>query len=309
MNQFPILLKREFWEHRNTFIVLPLVTAGFMIFMMVSLYIAVDIVGIKAHITLDNDESSREVIVEGGQVDEAFDLMFSKLSNLPSSEREHTLYQILHGLSLPLLAILWVVVFFYLIVSLYDDRKDRSILFWKSMPVSDIKTVLAKLVTGLILVPAVYLVCLASVQLVLLIVGSLAAIGHDVSIWAVLWEPSHLFSRWLTLIAYLLFQAIWSLPFYGWIILVSAWANSVPLAWIIGIPIAFSVVERIVSNNNLVAEWFADHASPVAIAHDQELQVTDLLTRLIDIDTLVGLLVGFALIAGATWLRGRGDEI
>ena len=177
------------------------------------------------------------------------------------------------------------------------------------MPVSDIKTVLAKLVTGLILVPAVYLVCLASVQLVLLIVGSLAAIGHDVSIWAVLWEPSHLFSRWLTLIAYLLFQAIWSLPFYGWIILVSAWANSVPLAWIIGIPIAFSVVERIVSNKNLVTEWFADHASPVAIAHDQELQITDLLTRLIDIDTLVGLLVGLALIAGTTWLRGRGDEI
>ena len=307
MNQFPILLKREFWEHRNAFIVLPLVTAGFMILAMVSLYIAVDVVEIEAHMTFDTDESSHEVNIEEGEA--AFDLMFSKLSNLSPSEREHTLYQILHGLSLPLLAILWVVVFFYLIVSLYEDRKDRSILFWKSMPVSDINTVLAKLVTALILVPAVYLACLASVQLVLLIVGSLAAIGHDVSIWAVLWEPSHLFSRWITLIAYLLFQAIWSLPFYGWMILVSAWANSVPLAWIIGIPIAFSVVERIVSDNNLVAEWFADHASPVAIAHDQELQIADLLPRLMEIDTLIGLLVGVALVYGAIWLRGRGDEI
>ena len=309
MNQFPILLKREFWEHRNTFIVLPLVTTGFMILMMVGFYIAVDIGGINADITPDRDGSSHQVTRDEVHADEAFELMLSKLASLPPSEREHKLYKILNGLGTPLLVILSIVVFFYLIVSLYNDRKDRSILFWKSMPVSDINTVAAKLVTALLLVPAVYLVCLAVVQLVFLIIASLAAMGQDVSIWAALWEPSNLVGRWLTLIVYVLFQAIWNLPFYGWMILVSAWANSVPLAWIIGIPIAFSVAERIVSDDNLVSAWFASHASPVVIAHDQELQITDLLPRLLDIDTILGLSVGLVFVCGAIWLMGRGDEI
>lgn len=308
MNQFPILLKREFWEHRNTFILLPLVTAGFMILMMVGLSITADTAGINTHFSYDAKGSSNEVIVEQSQ-GEIFELMFSKLSHLSSPEREHRLYQILHGVSTPLLAILWLVVFFYLMASLYEDRKDRSILFWKSMPVSDLSTVLAKMVTALILVPAVYLVCIAGVQLALLIIGSIAAIGHDVSIWAALWQPSHLLGRWLTLIAYILFQGIWSLPFYGWMILVSAWAKSVPLVWVIGIPVAFLVVERIVSGDSLVSSWFAAHATPVAIASGQELQITDLLLRLVELDTLAGLAVGIALICGAIWLRGRGDEI
>jgi ABC-2 type transport system permease protein len=308
MNQFVTLLKREFWEHRNTFVVLPLLTTGFIILMTVGMYIAADIVGVEVHLSYQSEESSQQLAIENGQADQVFDLMFSRLSSMPPYQREHMLYQVLHGVSIPLLVILWIVVFFYLIVALYDDRKDRSILFWKSMPVSDFATVASKLVAGLILVPAVYLVCIAGIQLALMIVSSLAAIGHDVSIWSVLWEPSRLVSRWFTLISFVFFQAIWSLPFYAWLLLVSAWANSVPLAWIIGVPVALSVVERIVSGNNLVSEWFADHVRPVAVA-DQELQISDLIPRLMDVDTLIGLIVGMVFVSVAIWLRGRGDEI
>ena len=72
MNQFPILLKREFWEHRNTFIVLPLVTTGFMILMMVGFYIAVDIGGINADIPPDRDGSSHQVPRNEVHADEGF---------------------------------------------------------------------------------------------------------------------------------------------------------------------------------------------------------------------------------------------
>src|SRR3546814_20822192 len=43
-----------------------------------------------------------------------------------------------------LVVVLGFVVFFYCLGALYDDRRDRSILFWKSLPVSDASTVLSK---------------------------------------------------------------------------------------------------------------------------------------------------------------------
>tara|TARA_B100001964_G_scaffold187906_1_gene209066 strand:- start:411 stop:1340 length:930 start_codon:yes stop_codon:yes gene_type:complete len=309
MKQFPILLKREFWENRNTFIVLPRVTAGFMILLMAGVYFAVDVVGIKAHIQIGGDEHSQEMVSDPAGVNEAFGFLFSRLASLPSDVREHTVYQILHGLAGPLLAILWVVVVFYLIGSLYEDRKDRSILFWKSMPVSDTNTVLSKLVSGLIVVPVVYMVCVLCVQVVFLTISSLAAFGQEASIWEVLWEPANLLSSWFTLIAHLLFQVIWSLPLYGWIILVSAWVGSVPLAWIIGGPVVFAVLERVISGDTRASEWFTDHISPVAFTQKQELQIADLLPMLMSADTLAGLLVGSSFIAAAVWLRSRGDEI
>ncbi|MBQ75450.1 MAG: hypothetical protein CMQ20_10575 [Gammaproteobacteria bacterium] len=309
MKQFPILLKREFWENRNTFVVLPCVTAGFMILLMIGVYLAVDIVGIKANIQIGGDEQHQEMSSDKTRVNEAFGYMFSRLASLPPEAREHTIYQILNGLAGPLLVILWAVVLFYLIGSLYEDRKDRSILFWKSMPVSDTSTVLSKLVSALIVVPAVYLVCVLFIQLVFLIVSSLAAFSQEASIWEVLWEPSNLLSRWFTLIAHLLFQVIWSLPLYGWVILVSAWASSVPLAWIIGAPIVFAVLERFISGDTRVSGWFTDHISPVAFAQDQELYLADLLPKLMSIDTLAGLLVGLSFVAVAVWLRSKGDEI
>ena len=177
------------------------------------------------------------------------------------------------------------------------------------MPVSDTSTVLSKLVSALIVVPAVYLVCVLFIQLVFLIVSSLAAFSQEASIWEVLWEPSNLLSRWFTLIAHLLFQVIWSLPLYGWVILVSAWASSVPLAWIIGAPIVFAVLERFISGDTRVSGWFTDHISPVAFAQDQELYLADLLPKLMSIDTLAGLLVGLSFVAVAVWLRSKGDEI
>ena len=116
-------------------------------------------------------------------MDQAMGIMFSKLPAMSVELREQKLFQVFHSLSLPFFVVLTFVVFIYLIGSLYEDRKDRSILFWNSMPVSNTATVLIKLVTALVAVPAVYLVCAFIVQVLFLLVVSIAAMGHDIEWW------------------------------------------------------------------------------------------------------------------------------
>jgi ABC-2 type transport system permease protein len=312
MNQFPILVKREFWEHRNIFVILPAIVAAFMVLLMVGMFVAVDIGGMKAHVSLDMDTDSEayEFNSDDFAMDDALGMMFSKLPHMSEGERESSLDRAFLGLAVPFYLILSLVVFIYLVGSLYEDRKDRSILFWKSLPVSDFSTVGVKIFTALIAVPVVYFICIVVVQLALLIVATLAAIGHDVAIWDHLVAPSDMIGRWVRMIGFILVDAIWSLPFFGWVILVSAFATSVPLAWILGIPIALSIIEMIFTSNNAIVSWWFAHAKPVNVFRDGHLLgVTDLFRHLLSVDALVGVVVGVVFVGVAIWLRGRGDEI
>ena len=312
MNQFLILVKREFWEHSNTFLVLPAIVSGFMVFVMVSMFVAVDVGGLKAHVSLDTDTDSEvyEFNSDNFSMDDAIGIMYSKLPHMSETERANSLDRVFLGLAAPFYLVLSLVVFFYLVDSLYADRRDRSILFWKSMPVSDFSTVGVKMFTALIAVPVVYLVCLSLVQLVLLLVAVLAATGHDVAIWDHLLVPSDMIGRWFRMIGFIVIDALWSLPFYGWVILVSAFATSVPLAWIMGIPIAIYIIEIIFTSNNDLVGWWFSHAKPVNVFQNGHLHdVTDLFQYILTVDALTGVVLGVVFLAGAIWLRGRGDEI
>ena len=309
MKQFSILLRREFWEHRNMFIVLPGVIGSFMILVMVGLFVSSGFTSINAHVSISGDNESKEWRIDADQesMDQTIGFMLSNLRHMSEAERERNLSKVFNAMSAPFFIVLIVVVLFYLLGTLYEDRKDRSILFWKSMPVSDVTTVSMKLFTGLVAVPGVYLACVAIVQVMLLLMASLAALGHDVEIFKMLWVPSNLISLWLTDIAYLLVQAIWSLPLYGWMLLVSAFAKSVPLVWFLGAPIVISIIEYMVFSSNMIRNWMFEHGSPTP--HPSGLQIADLTPYLASLDTFIGLLVGVGFIGGAIWLRGKGDEL
>ena len=311
MNQVPILIKREFWEHRNTFLVLPAVITVFFSLLLAGLFIFTENGGISAHIVIDGDNSSEEWSMDADDesMDEAMGIMFSKLPEMSVELREQKLFQVFHSLTLPFFMVMSFVVFFYLIGSLYEDRKDRSILFWKSMPVSNSKTVLIKLATALLAVPAVYLVCAFVVQVFFLLVVSIAAMGHDINVFEMLVAPSNLIGRFFIDIAYLLVQGVWTLPFYGWVLLVSAFAKSVPLIWCIGVPFAVTLVEKLFFSEAHLSEWLFRHATPPHYSMESPLEISDLSHHLLRLDTLIGVVVGAGLILGAIWLRGRGDEI
>ena len=217
MNKFTILLRREIWENKSSFIYLPIVVASLCAFFVISGIGALQIGGDFVNIDADINYKSNQ-ITETYNVDDTFDSLVGRglqdFSRQPEIAKRNALNGVYLAISDPLILTLRLVIIFYLVMSLYQDRKDRSILFWKSMPVSDFTTVLSKVITALIIVPAIYLACCMALHLVLLLVSTLSALGYDVPIWSTLWAPAGIITRWFEMASYLLIVGLWCLPFY-----------------------------------------------------------------------------------------------
>jgi ABC-2 type transport system permease protein len=120
---------------------------------------------------------------------------------------------------------------FYCADALYGERRDRSILFWKSMPVSDLTTVLAKASIPLVVVPLVAWVITIALQWIMLLLTSAFLLASGLSVSA-LWTQSSFF-RTSLLLLYHLFTAhtLWPAPVFCWLLLVSGWARRATLLW------------------------------------------------------------------------------
>jgi ABC-2 type transport system permease protein len=121
-----------------------------------------------------------------------------------------------------------IVVLFLLAGSLFEERKDRSILFWKSMPVSDLSTVGAKFVAiiGVGLGFSAAISILLHLIVMAIAAATMASFGiTGVSMTAVLGTA---FGLWMVGAVALLIYVAWVLPVYSWIVLASAWAPKSP---------------------------------------------------------------------------------
>lgn len=150
--------------------------------------------------------------------------------------------------------VMHVTVFFYLLDALQGERKDRSVLFWKSMPVSDTTTVLSKLFTGLVvsgaIVVAVSVVTMFAVLLVLSVVMLIVG-GNPLPMWGNL----QLFEMIATVIYWqVIAVALWYAPLAAWLLLVSSWAKRVTILWALLTPLAIAVVERVVFSTHYVED-------------------------------------------------------
>lgn len=125
----------------------------------------------------------------------------------------------------------YIVAVFYSLDALYGERRDRSILFWKSVPVSDAITVMAKLAIPLVVVPLLTTVVTIATVLIMMLPSST--------------HPP--LGRTSLLLVYHLFtvHSLWWAPMFGWLFLVSVWARRAPFVWATVPVFAISVVERI----------------------------------------------------------------
>ena len=124
-----------------------------------------------------------------------------------------------------------IVGIFYSLDALYGERRDRSILFWKSLPVSDLTTVLSKLTIPLVVLPLLSFAISLATQFIMLLLSSVILLGSGVSI-ATLWTEVSFFHVSLVLLYHLLtVHGLWYAPIYGWLLLVSAWAPRAPFIW------------------------------------------------------------------------------
>ena len=146
-----------------------------------------------------------------------------------------------------------IIAVFYCLDALYGERRDRSILFWKSLPISDLTVVLSKASIPIFLLPVLIWAITVATQFLMLLLGSvvLAASGQSV---AALWTNVPLFSMSLMLLYHLVgMHGLYWAPFYGWMLLVSGWARRAPIVWAILPPLAISVVEKIAFNTSYFA--------------------------------------------------------
>jgi ABC-2 type transport system permease protein len=141
---------------------------------------------------------------------------------------------------------------FYCLDALHGERRDRSILFWKSLPVSDVTTVLSKAFIPLVALPVIAFAVILATQLLMLLIGTLIVMSSGESP-ALLWAQASVFRNPWVLVYGLITLALWYAPLYGWLFVVSAWAQRAPILWAVLPPFVLAIIEKITFNTTYVA--------------------------------------------------------
>jgi ABC-2 type transport system permease protein len=228
MNRFPTLLKREYWEHRGGFVWAPIWTAGIMLFFC--------LIGMGAALWHTSGRFNGEVHVGVP--------LKRLIEKIPPEEYGKVSLAIDAGLSsfwMVIQIVVFFVLFFYLLGALYDDRRDRSILFWKSLPVSDAETVASKVAMAMLVVPLFAWVVTVLMHIGFLLLLSGFVLINGVSPMQVIWGPGEPLNLWIRMLAMVPLNALWALPAIGWLLLVSAFARSKPFLWAVALPVAIGV--------------------------------------------------------------------
>jgi len=163
-----------------------------------------------------------------------------------------------------------VVSIFYCADTLYGERRDRSILFWKSLPVSDLTVVLSKASIPFVILPLLVSAIALAMQFIMLLMSSIALLGSGVSISG-LWNQLPLFQMALLMLYHVATaHALWPAPIYSWLILVSGWARRAVILWAVLPIVAIAGLEAIAFRTwhfaALVGRRFIGDAHSVAVS-------------------------------------------
>lgn len=330
INQLMWLVKREYWENRGGFLRAPFIIAA----VIIGLFILGLILGdVTAH--------RHGINVSGLNISQVVEKMDAENVAKFAAGLDVGLL----AMCVPIMIGMTFVVFFYLLGALYDDRKDRSVLFFKSLPISDLNTVLSKAIAGVVLAPIFAVIACIALQLAFLVLVTLYAALHGTNALP-LWSPGHLLALWLKFVLLIPINALWSLPTVGWLLLCSSFARSKPFLIAVVVPILFGVFLAyigLLQQLSLPSSWYwknvclrvlgslwpgswlfsgysnnAVFVSNGANGIDLGMGKFDFVNALISIDHLfsvlasldlwIGVVAGVGMIAGAIWFRRKRIE-
>lgn len=221
------LIRRETWEHRSIFVtpiaIGTVVTLGVLMMLMFASGLAAEL----------------DMVIFGAQ-------------NLAGeAERTAVLTVFFLGTSWIFVVALAFLTVFYSLDSLYAERKDKSILFWRSLPVTDAEAVISKLLTATLVIPAVMALAIFATHFINLIVTSIwvSMKGGDAGI--LIWGSISIFDNWATALIVLLASGIWMSPFIGWFLFVSTWSKRMPILMAFMPPIVIAMGEGIVFRSHI----------------------------------------------------------
>lgn len=298
MNRFLWLVRREVWEHKAIWVA-PLIVIGCLVLLVLTGNVHLGPFGGHGDATMFN-EVSRE--------------MQMKL-----------LVIVYAGLALVVFMVMGIVAFFYSIDSLYADRRDRSVLFWKSLPLSDIETVLSKFAVAIVVIPLVALAASAVAQLVIATGGS-ARLSMSGLPGGLMWEPQALFGGFMIAFLWCVTAMLWYSPIVGYLMLASAWAPRGPFLWAVLPPVGLWILERVVVGSEYVGDFITERLFGLYRLLGQEsggevnrpggelekIGNVDLIGSLREFyaspELWLGMVAAALLLAAAIWVRRYRDE-
>ena len=324
MNNMTWLLKREFWEHRGGFFWVPLWT-GVAVLALTLLSLIAGEVGLIVH------GAHNPIEVNG--VATNLREMLAHIGPQQVEQSAKMLAVSLYWLNFLFTLVIGIVLFFYLLGALYDDRRDRSALFWKSLPVSDAATVISKALMAVVLIPLLVFAIFLGTWLLLLMMMSAVVLLHGGSSWLLIWGQSNLLPLLTYQVATLPAHMLLSLLTAGWLLLCSAAVRSKPFLWAVLIPVLLGIangwiglmgvptvpsyllwgegIKRLLLGtlvgppNEIVAQ--------AAFFHRVVVNWSTTWHGVVDLYATpgmwIGAVIGIAMIAGAVWFRHRNSEV
>ncbi|HYC58862.1 MAG TPA: ABC transporter permease [Thermoanaerobaculia bacterium] len=281
-------IRRELWENRSVYLA-PLAVAAFVLFVM--------LIG-----TLSLPKK------------------FRNLPNLEPAKQHAVVTKPYNFAPAPIMFSTFLVGLIYALDALYGERRDRSILFWKSMPVSDTTSVLAKAAIPMVVLPLIGLVLSIVTSTILFLVSNAWLVMNGVSP-APLWREVHVILEPIIMAYGLGVHALWFAPIYGYLLLVSAWARRTPFLWAVLPPVAIGMVERLSMGSTHFGQfvkWRWAGAMATAFGHTGTSQDVPNIESLSDLTpgtflTTPGLWIGLffmaACLAAAVRLRRNREAI
>jgi ABC-2 type transport system permease protein len=220
-------VRRELWENRSIYIA-PLIAAGVVIF---------------------------------GFSLSAIGMPHRRLATLalPAEKQTSLVAMPYEAAAIAIMITMVVVGMFYSLAALHNERRDRSILFWKSLPVSNLTTVLSKIAVPLLVMPPITFATILATQLLILVESSIILTVNGVP--ALTPGAPNPIVQTVVLLYGLITMTLWQAPVYGWLLLVSGWARRTPFLWAILPPLAICLIEKLAFNSAHFAHMLGSRIS------------------------------------------------
>ena len=293
------MVRREIQEHKLAFIYAPFAVALVLCLVIASVYFGV------TDIQTDEFNFSTEIYDEEYQ---------EGMLQATSEAKTRVIRAGLIVIGLPIILIAGFGLLAYSLSTFADERKDRSLIFWRSMPVSDLTTVLSKLLFVIFVVPLLILPNIILLQLVAMLSASIYFVTNDIVPFGYLWT-SFLITDWFRIIFSLWAQGLWSLPIFLWLMFAGTYARR-PLVGA-AVPLVVAIVlEGIILRSNLVLEfienrlgfWSRADSFPLPI---EEIRVVDISNISLMLSTQafwVGMIASALLISAIVYTRSTNND-
>lgn len=321
MNTMKWLLKREYWEHKGGFFWAPLVVSSILALLTIGTMLTAVVLGKKSGFQVAGS-------VNGMDLQKAI----STISDSDKLEFAKGLAVGYPAVAMPVMITLGFVVFFYCLGCLFDERKDRSILFWKSLPVSDRDSVISKALTALVVAPIFAVLFAMALSFIVLFTLMTLAAFSGLNLFGLVLGDSHFYWVILQIFSFIPIYALWALPTVGYLMFVSSWAKSKPFLWAVGVPVLGGVILtwvnyladlpfkldkywEIIVGRGLVSAFPGSWLGHAANAGDKlnpgnaiDLMTSQSYSLLMSANLWIGVIVGLAFLAGAVKMRRYRDE-